>query len=172
MPQSPPPGFTIDSPSAPPPGFKIDSPTPDTPSPPGLLPRFLSAVSLPSSRKELEAAQPSTAEKIIGPAATAAKLVKDYGSNLLNEGRQLKQSLAAAPNGTGSFLQDFANVNGPPNRFVNRGVLAPVGGNAIQDNGEDAQKGNLPGAAGDILGTLVNALALRQARPTSPEAAT
>src|ERR1700675_1510875 len=45
---------------------------------PGFFKRLGQSIGIPTSEEELEAAQPSTAEKIIGPPATSARMI--YGA--------------------------------------------------------------------------------------------
>ena len=56
--------------------------------------------------------------------------------------------------------------------FLTRGVLGPFGGTGVANLGEDIQGGNYSGAAGDALGTFINAMMLRKGSAPSAAKAT
>jgi hypothetical protein len=138
--------------------------------PPGFVSRLGEATGFPTSRAAVATAQPTMAEKIGGPAVTAGRMAYGYGRNLLSEGKQMARDMPTSS--TGDFLQDFAKVNAPASRFINRGVFAPVGGVGVQNLSEDINKGNYGGAGGDLLGILVNLLMLRKSMSPSAKIAT
>lgn len=147
---------------------RIVGPAPSQPA--GFGQRFGEATGIPTSRAALEAAKPTMAEQIGGPAVTAGRAALGYGKNLISEGRQAVRDIPTKS--SGDFLQNFAAVNAPANRFLLRGVLGPVGGTGVANLGEDIGKGNLGGGAGDLLGTLVNALMLKRSGAPSAYKAT
>jgi hypothetical protein len=114
--------------------------------------------------KELEAAQPSTAEIIGGPAVTAGKAVYGYGKNLYEQGRRSAKEVYEAGENIGkggSVKENLGKAGAAATDFQLKGMLAPVGGQGVANFGEDVANKNWRGAAGDAVGTLVNALLLR-----------
>lgn len=137
------------------------------PEPPGFVSRLGEATGFPTSREQWQAAQPTMAEKIGGPAMTAGKMALNYGRNLVSEGKKDLRMAPVPP--TGNFLTDINNA--PLSRFMLRGVLGPVGGTGVANLGEDVEKGNYTGAGGDLLGTLINAFLLKKSfRPAEKTA--
>jgi hypothetical protein len=137
--------------------------------PPGFTSRLGEATGFPTSMEQLKAAQPSTAEKIGGPAVTAGKMALNYGKNLISEGRQAYRDIRQ-PGGNVSI--PGTPVSLPIARFLTRGVLGPFGGTGVANLGEDIQGGNYSGAAGDALGTFINAMMLRKGSAPSAAKAT
>lgn len=166
MPQAPPlpPGFApVESAPPLPPGFK-----PIAKEQPGFRKRLAEATGFPSSMEELKAAQPSTLEKLGGPAVTVGKSAINYGRNVISEGRQALNMPPVAP--TGQFFTDINNA--PISRFLLRGLLGPFGGTGVANAAEDISKGNYSGAGGDVLGSLINLLMLKKSSAPSEVKAT
>ena len=145
-------------------------------SPPGFLTRFAEAVGLPTSKQDVEAMQPSTAEKIGGPAITFGKMAYFYGKNLYSEGKnaiaeiwEAGKNIDQGDKSLSTLGENWGKAGAAASEFVLHGLLGPVGGGAIQAWGEDLQTNNWSGAAGDAFGTLVNALLLKSARPLGAE---
>lgn len=179
MPTPLPPGFHRESYSNPalPPGFRRDTVTLSQPNveAPGVIQRFLEATGLPTSKAEYKAMRPSTAEIIGGPAVTAGKLVLNYGKNLYQRGKsagsEIKSDIGNIRAGQ-PVVPNLGAMAEAGTEFGLRGLLAPVGGGAIQTGGEDFESGNLPGFTGDVLGTIANLLMFDKSRPVSDEVAT
>jgi len=96
------------------------------------------------------------ANAALGPAGTAAAMVKDYGKNLYDK--------AVAP----TTPEEQVNMQNHPImeganqglKYVLEGPLGPFGGQAASNFAEDAGRGRLGPSAGDFLGTAANLLML------------
>jgi hypothetical protein len=148
---------------------------PPTPAPeqstPGYFKRLGQGLGLPTSKEEVKAMEPSTAEKIIGPTYTGAKIAYSYGKNLYQEGKNaVRETGEAASNVMAGqpVGQNLGKVGAAGTEFLLKGILSPVGGGSVWAFGEDISKGNHTGAAGDATAVLVNALLLKGA--TKPDA--
>ncbi len=138
---------------------------------PGFFKRLAQGVGAPTSIQEVRAMQPSTAEMVLGPAATAGKLAYRYGKTLYGESKKaLGETSEAAANirEGGPVVANMGKAASAGNEFMLRGVFGPVGGGAVQAWGEDLHSKNYTGAAGDATAVLVNALMLKGA--TKPKA--
>lgn len=136
--------------------------TTTAPDGPGFFTRVGNALNLPTTQGEVEAAQPSTAEQIIGPAATAAKMGYGYVKNLVTAGKKAYGDIKEAGENIGEGQPVVPNLGAGAEagvEFLNRGVLSPVGGNALQNIGEDVANPTVgKGAvAGDAVGGLIAA---------------
>jgi hypothetical protein len=123
---------------------------------------FAQGIGIPTSKEELEAAQPSLAEKIGGPAVTAGKVIYNYGKNLYNQGRESLGEVGDAIQNVREgqpVLENIGKAGAAGMDLALKGVLAPVGGTATARAGEDIAAGKIPEAAGDIGAGAVNAVA-------------
>jgi len=128
--------------------------------PPGFLKRLAQSLGVPTSMQELQQAQPSTAEQIIGPAATAGKMLWNYGKTAargISEG--LQESREAGENvGEGQPLGP--NLGKAASGVLHAGLQAtPIVGPSIETAGQDIQSGNYQGAAGGLTGVTGQVLA-------------
>lgn len=141
------------------------APTAPKPQPLGFVTRAGQGLGIPTTGKELEAMQPSTAEKIIGPAATGAKMGYAYGKNLYTEGKKAASEIGETFTQGGDIGPRLGKAAAATSEFILKGLLGPVGGGAVQAWGEDINSKNYSGAAGSALAVLVNALLLHGSRP-------
>lgn len=145
----------------------------DAPPAPGFLTRLAQSVGVPTSLDEAGAMAPSTAEMLLGPAATGAKAVYGLGKNIVDASLAGSRELAESadnisrgqpvlPNlGKAAFAATKAGLEGP---------LSVVGGKGVQKFGEDIADKNYLGAAGGAVGAVINGLLLKSAL-TKPEPA-
>ena len=113
---------------------------------------------------QLKAMDPSTAEKIGGPAVTAGKMALNYGKTLFGEGKKAIGEIQEAGENIdkgGPMLANWGKAYAAGADFLLKGVLSPVGGGAISAWGEDVHSGNYTGAAGSALAVLINGLLLK-----------
>jgi hypothetical protein len=159
---------------------------------PGFFSRLASAVGIPTSMSQVQGmigSIPNTLNEISAGTDNPnlpAGPVKQYMQNLA-------QQTGAATTGVSDAVKNIqAGQPVGPNagkiashglELLNRGVLGPVGGEALQTGGEDVMSHMAPGqtvpgpgamlhgdVAGDFLGSLVNALTLDKLRGPSTEA--
>lgn len=147
-------------------------PPPRPESAPGFFKRTAQGVGLPTSKQELEAMKPSTAEQVLGPGATVAKLAYRYGENVFNQGREALGEIQAAGKNIkegGPLLANWGKGYAAGADFLFKGLLAPVGGGSLMAWGEDIAAKNWSGAAGDAVAALINAWTLKASRPLAAE---
>lgn len=162
--------------------------TPPAPPPPGILTRFGQVLGLPTSMEELKAMQPppqtlgqTVADTALGPVGTGIKVVKGIGQGIKNAYQAnepefeeaVKNIQEGGPVGANLGKAGYSVVKG-----TLEGPLAPVGGNVVQNAGEDAgakfdpihgefSMDNPSGFAGDALGvTALTALSMMGGKPT------
>lgn len=132
---------------------------------PGFYKRLMQGTSLPSNVEELKAMQPTTAEKLIGPPAIAARAAYNYVSNLGAEGKKAYEDAGVAFDAYKSGRVPFSTAAmagaAADTEFLLRGVLSPLGTAPVYAFGEDISQKNYSGAAGDALAVLINALLLK-----------
>lgn len=138
---------------------------------PGYFERLGQGLGLPTSKEEVEALKPSTSDTLLtaalGPVYTAAKAVKGIA----------QRTMASEP----EFADAIQNVRegGPVKANVGKagyavlkgsleGGLSPVGGQAVQNFGEDIHAKNYTGAAGDAS-ALTAIASLPKAIEKAPE---
>jgi hypothetical protein len=133
---------------------------------PGVLARtgksFAQGLGIPTSKAELEAAQPSTIEKIVGPAATAGKMGLNYVKNLYHQGKESASEIGDAITNVREGQpvgENLGKAGAAASDFALKGVLAPVGGSALSAYGEDIAAGKYPEAVGHGAAAAVNAVA-------------
>lgn len=122
---------------------------------PGFFTRLGQSLGVPTSMEELEAAQPSTAEKLIGPAATAGKMVWNYGKTAAAGIRDAGQEAYQA----GQNIAEGGPVGqnlGKAGAGALHGILqaTPFIGPSIETAGQDIASGNTMGAAGGLTGVI------------------
>lgn len=148
-------------------------PAPDS-APPGFLTRLGQSLGVPTSEAEARAMAPSTAEMVLGPAATGAKMVYNYGKNIVagekSSMRESKEALSNIMQG-GPVLPNLGKATYGSVKGVLEGPLSIFGGQGLQQAGEDIAEGNLSGGAGGVVGSVINAMLLREAKPESTDAA-
>ena len=125
------------------------------PEQPGFFKRLGQSVGIPTSMEELEAAQPSTAEKIGGPAVTAGKMLYNYGKNAYQGAKEALQEGYEAGYNIGEGQPVLPNV-GKASAAVVHGTLqaVPFVGPPIETAGQDIAQGNYAGAAGGLTGVI------------------
>jgi hypothetical protein len=129
----------------------------------GFLQRAASAVGLPTSSDEAKGMEPSTAEVVGGPIVTAGKMAWNYGNNMVDLARQTHHNSKDAIENIQSgqpIGPNLGKIASGVTEFGLRGPLGPFGGSAIQQGGEDFEKGNNAGTAGDFAGSVINLLTL------------
>jgi hypothetical protein len=153
---------------------------PSAPDRPGFFKRTLQGMGLPSSGEELKAALPDFSS----PSAVAktefkyspAGMVYNYGKNLVNQGKETLNELKESTDNVKAGQPILPNIGKnayAEGRFITRGLLAPVGGNAVQNFGEDIGnkdigiQPNYPAAAGDATAAVLNALMLGKSQGPS-----
>lgn len=123
---------------------------------------FAQGLGIPTSQEELEAAQPTLAEKIGGPVVTAGKMAYNYGKNLVDQGKDsLSEAYEAGENigEGGPVAENIGKAGAAASDFVLKGALAPFGGAATAKAGEEFNTGDkLPEAIGDVGAAAVNAV--------------
>lgn len=82
------------------------------------------------------------------------KGVAAEGRNLAHEYHDAKQNVETGQ----PVLPNVGKVGEAGLEFLNRGLLAPVGGNAFQNAGEDFHASDYPALAGDVVGLYTAAL--------------
>lgn len=142
--------------------------------PPGFLQRAGEAVGAPTTMKDLKAAQPTLTDAIGGPAVTMGKAAVGYGKNLYAEGKKAftdaKQAGADYAGGGVTLGQTAGRLGADTSDLFLKGVAGPIGSGGVASFGEDVAAKNWKGAAGDAVGTLVNALLLRGKPKATTEA--
>lgn len=123
--------------------------------PPGFLKRLAQSVGMPTSMQELQAVQPNTAEDIIGPAATAAKTLWNYGKTAVQGMKEGGQDVYEAAQNMGQGQPVGPNLGKAASGVLHAGLQAtPFIGPSIETAGQDIQGGNYQGAAGGLTGVL------------------
>lgn len=139
--------------------------------PPGFINRFGSATGIPTSMAEAEAAQPSLAEKILGPTATAAKGlinygkrayqgIKEGGKEAYEAGENIGRGGPILPN-LGKAAYGWAHMQSQATPFI---------GPAMETASEDIVHGNYPGAAGGLAGVVTTVAAPKIIEEAGPAA--
>ena len=130
----------------------------------GFVQRFASGVGIPTSKEEWKSAKDAVdpgAWGILGPAAIAGKLALGYGKDILERGKEaLQDDPAAMPGPFGPGPGKFA-------KFMLRGPLGPLGGEAAYQGVQDVKDENYTGAAGDLGAVVTNLLTLKGAENPS-----
>jgi len=123
------------------------SPAPDQP---GVIKRAAQGLNLPTTGRE--------ALHMLGPEGGLAGMAWNYGKNLYSEAKNTaKESYEARENiRNGGSVADnlIGKVGSAGLELINRGLLGPFGGNALQNMGEDAAAKNYRGMVGDAIGGL------------------
>jgi hypothetical protein len=112
---------------------------------------------LPTSMEDLKAAQPSIAEMVGGPAVTAGKVALGYGNNLLDQGKAAAGEVSDAYHNIkeGQPLgENLGKMGAAASDFALKGVLAPVGGPAVAQAGQDFSQGKTAEALGDVTAAV------------------
>lgn len=168
-------------------GFQGQSTTTITPSAPPPRPTFVSrlgeSLGLPTSMDQLRQMGPNmqlfqsqdhpilagAANAIVGPAGEAARAAINYGKNLYAKATEPMTPAEQAD----AQIHPLGQAANQGAKFIEEGVLAPVGGQAVSniatDFGGKGQTLNLGAIGGDVLGSLVNLLTLRKAAGPSAE---
>jgi hypothetical protein len=152
------------------------APADDQPEKPGLFSRFAETVGIPRSVAEVKAMMPSLPDLAAAGGnpiqAFGQKMGRDYATNL---GRQAKSSFNEAKEAQQNISEGgpkVANIKkqlAAGTDFALRGVLPPVGGNAVANVGQDSFDKNYPAMAGDALGAVTLALLGKGAEGPSAE---
>jgi len=129
------------------------------PDQPGALKRFGQGMGIPTNKEELMAIQPTTTDKLLGPMALPVKAIPAYFKNLFEQGKaSMKEAGEAGANIAegGPVGANIGKATAAGSDLLLKGVLAPVGGQALATGGEDFAAGNYKGAAGDAAAALAN----------------
>jgi hypothetical protein len=122
---------------------------------PGMWTRAAQAVGMPTTREEAEAAKPSVAEQIIGPAATAGKMV--YGTAKQGEkgraegGQEIKEAAQNIWHGQPIMRNIGKAAYGATHAALQ---TIPFVGPPTETMGEDIANKNYRGAVGSGIGML------------------
>lgn len=147
-------------------------PAPDS-KPPGFLTRLGQSLGVPTSEAEARAMTPSTAEMVLGPVATGAKMAYNYGHNVVDAMRADNQESAEALSNIRAgqpVLPNLGKAGYGAVKGILEGPLSIFGGQGLQQAGEDLAQGNLPGGAGGVVGSVINGMLLRSGT-RAPDAA-
>jgi hypothetical protein len=126
------------------------------PEQPGFFKRLGQSLGVPTSMEQLQAsAQPSTAETIIGPAATAGKMLWNYGKTAIRGSQEGGQDVTDAAQNIRAGQPILPNV-GKAGFGLLHGLLqaTPFVGPAIDTAGQDVANQNYAGAAGGLTGVI------------------
>jgi hypothetical protein len=129
--------------------------TPPTPERPGFFKRLGQSVGAPTTKEELAALKPSTAEMILGPGAAVPKMLYDYlKKNIKSTGQEIGEVVDAGKN-IAQGQPILPNV-GKAAYGMLHGELekVPVVGSAINTAGSDVANKNYMGAAGGLTGVI------------------
>ncbi|HKH99708.1 MAG TPA: hypothetical protein VJ999_11420 [Candidatus Sulfotelmatobacter sp.] len=127
--------------------------------PPGFFKRLGQSLGVPTSMQELQAAQPSLAEGLGGPAVTAGKMLWNYGKNTVKGFQDAYQDVKEGGQNIAEGQPVLPNLIGKGfGAGVRAGINAiPFLGPAINTAGEDVTAGNYRGAAGGLTGVTAQA---------------
>lgn len=140
-----------------------------TNSTPGFFSRLGEAVGIPNLTSTAQARQMQSGSEflpghpvlnaIAGPAGMAVRAISNYGQNLYNKATEPMTPVEKAD----AQRHPIGQAANQAAKFIEEGVLAPVGGRAVSNIATDVGNHNLGATGGDVLGSLVNLLSLRKA---------
>lgn len=147
--------------------------------PPGFWGRLGESLGIPTSMEQLRAMGPgmqlfqsqehptaaAVGNAVVGPAGEAARAAINYGRNLASKATDPMtpaEQADMAKHPVGQAVNQGA-------KFIEEGVLAPVGGQAVSNIATDIGQHDWGAAGGDILGTIANLFALKHAPRASGE---